>query len=97
MSPTKLLINDQITPFFIQAVGKYYAIGTSHGRVLVFGMVTHYQFMLICACMCANELLFDDVVADTKEQLKCVLSPYQKGVSDVDGKSVGNQLAYSIG
>lgn len=65
----------------LQAVGKYYAIGTSHGLVLVFGKC------LLILLRIVHVFCFT-YYSDLKEQLKCVLSPYQKAASgaDVDGR-----------
>ena len=67
----------------VQAVGKYYAIGTSHGLVLVFGKCLSSVYNIVIV----NVFMFT-FFSDLKEQLKCVLSPYQKGTSgtDVDGR-----------
>ena len=58
-----------------QAVGSVYAIGTSHGLVLVFGRcILHCIYVIMSS--------FYPICADGKEQLRSVLSPYQKGTSE---------------
>ena len=107
-------VNVPLTVFtctVVQAVGKYYAIGTSHGLILVFGewcvcgctvlalclmpsnrtSLIHiilymymYMYIGIQSFKSGSELNFMSPFPDSREQLKCVLNPYQHHKSATD-------------